>query len=313
MWLLAVAALLLGACSPAADNPASDQPRTAATPSTVQNPTTTTTTTTTTTITTTTTTTPSPTRTVSPTVVEDYRPGLEANVYRPASSQSAPVVVMVPGGGWRTADPSGYAGLAASLATAGMLAVTVEIGAAEDGAVYPAPVDDIHCAIAYAAAQAATGGSEPGPVIVLGHSSGAHLAALAALDSRPHPPGCPHPPARADALVGLAGVYDVDRLPALAYLLFAATPEEDPEKWEEGNPILRAALRPGLPALLLHGASDALVPVSFSQDFAAALEAGGHDTTLRIIPRADHGEIILAEFSGGVIADWVTDLDPGSG
>lgn len=302
MWLLAVAALLLGACSPAADSPASDQPRTAPTPSTVQNPTTTTTTITTTT------TTPSPARTVSPTVVEDYRPGLEANVYRPASSQSAPVVVMVPGGGWRTADPSGYAGLAGSLATAGMLAVTVEVGAAEDGAVYPAPVDDIHCAIAYASAQAATGGNEPGPVVLLGHSSGAHLAALAALNSRPHPPDCPYPPAQADALVGLAGVYDVDRLPALAYLLFATTPEEDPEKWEEGNPVLRAALHPELPVLLLHGAVDRLVPVSFSQDFAAALETGGHDTTLTIIPRADHGEIILAEFSGEVIADWVGHL-----
>lgn len=219
---------------------------------------------------------------------------------------------MVPGGGWRTADPSGYAGLAASLAAAGMVAVMVEIGAAEDGAVYPTPVDDIHCAVAYASAQAAAGGSEPGPIVVLGHSSGAHLAALAALDSREHPPDCPHPPARADALVGLAGVYDVDRLPALAYLLFAATPEEDPEKWEEGNPVLHADLRPDLPVLLLHGALDRLVPVSFSQDFAAALEAGGHDTTLTIVPDADHGEIILAEFSGEVIADWVMHLGAGA-
>lgn len=300
VWLLALAALLLGACFPAAESPSSPPP-TASSPSTVTNPTTSTTTTTPTT----------EPREPSPTVVEDYRPGLEANVYRPASAQSAPVVVMVPGGGWRTADPSGYAGLAASLAGAGMVAVTVEIGAAEDGAVYPTPVDDIHCAIAYASAQATAGGSEPGPIVVLGHSSGAHLAALAALDSRPHPPDCPHPPARAEALVGLAGVYDIDRLPALAYLLFATTPEEDPEKWKEGNPLLRADLRPELPVLLLHGAFDALVPVSFSQDFAAALEAGGHDTTLTIIPRADHGEIILAEFSGGAIADWVRRLAPG--
>lgn len=217
---------------------------------------------------------------------------------------------MVPGGGWRTADPSGYAGLAASLAEAGMVAVTVEIGAAEDGAIYPAPVDDIHCAVAYASAEAAESGSAPGPIVVLGHSSGAHLAALAALDSQEHPPDCPYPPARADALVGLAGVYDVDRLPALAYRLFAATPEEDPETWAEGNPVLRADLRPELPVLLVHGAFDSLVPVSFSQDFAAALEAGGHDTTLTTIPRADHGEIILAEFSGGVIVDWVGDLVP---
>lgn len=215
------------------------------------------------------------------------------------------MVVMVPGGGWRTADPSGYAGLASSLAHAGVMAVTVEIGAAEDGAVYPAPVQDIRCAIAYASARAAEGGVEAGPVVVLGHSSGAHLAALAVLGTQEHPPDCPYPPATADALIGLAGVYDVDRLPALAYLLFGVTPEEAPEKWEEGNPVLHADVRPELPVLLLHGALDPLVPVSFSQDFAAALEEGGHDTTLTIVPGVDHGEIIRAEFSGGVIADWV--------
>lgn len=240
----------------------------------------------------------------------EYRPGLEVDLFLPESTDRAPLVVMVPGGGWRTADPSGLTGLAEFLSGSGIAAASAEISAAEDGALYPTPVEDIHCAVAHALAGMESAGLDHGPVVLLGHSSGAHLAALAAAIPEDRLPDCLHPTVTADGLVGLAGVYDVTRLPALAYLLFGVTPEEDPGIWEEGNPLHRAGLRPEVPVLLLHGASDPLVPVSFSEDFAAALRQGGHDTTLTVVRRADHRDIFTPDFSGELIADWVAGLGP---
>lgn len=292
-----VVALCVGACSPTADGHSSPSNNLSSTTSSSSAVTTSSTVTTTTTATT------------EPLAEGEYRPGLHANVFLPEATDAAPLVVMVPGGGWRTADPSGFADLAASLAEAGIVALTVEIGAAEDGVSYPDPIEDIHCAVGFGISRAEEAGIRPGPVVLLGHSSGAHLAALAALNSEL--PECTHPAVPADALVGLAGVYDVDRLPALAYLLFGVSPEEDPGVWEEGNPLLRAALRPELPVLLLHGASDPLVPVSFTDDFAAVLEDGGHDTTVTVIGGADHSEIFLPEISGDVIVDWIEGLGAG--
>lgn len=301
--LLVGAVLLLGACSPAANTAVSSAPASSATippPATVP------------TITSTTDA-PSPadgSERWNPDSVEEYRAGLEASVFLPAPLSEAPLVVMVPGGAWRTADPSGYAQLATFLAEAGAVAVTAEVGAAENGAVYPGPIEDIRCAASYGAARAREAGIEPGPVIVMGHSSGAHLASLAALGADEGMPDCPDPDAPIDALVGLAGVYDVDRLPALAVFLFGVSPEEDPAIWAEGNPLLQADLRPDLPVLLAHGTSDPLVPVSFSEDFASALTDGGHDTTVVIVEGADHGEVLLPRFTGEAILEWIRALAP---
>lgn len=238
----------------------------------------------------------------------EYLPGLIATLYLPEATSPAPLVVMVPGGGWRTADPTGYARLAVDLAESGMAVLTTRISVAGDGAVYPTPVEDIHCAVGYAIARAGEAGITPDPVVLLGHSSGAHLSALAALTDTDDLPECPDPARPVDALIGMAGVYDVTRLPAVAFLLFGVTPDDDPELWEEGNPLLRATLRPEIPVLLLHGDADRVVPVSFTSDFALALEEGGHDTSVTIVPGADHGEIYSPEASGELIVEWIDGL-----
>jgi multiple sugar transport system permease protein len=57
--------------------------------------------------------------------VSEYLPGLEARFHLPAPADLVPLVVMVPGGGWSTADPAGFEGLARDLA---ILALTVPAG-----------------------------------------------------------------------------------------------------------------------------------------------------------------------------------------
>jgi len=254
---------------------------------------------------------PAPTGT-SPTVSlpEEYLPGLEANVFLPVDGTAPiPLVVMIPGGAWRTADPSGFAGLARHLAGAGIMAVTVSVRAAVDGVVYPTPVEDVLCAVGFAAGTAEANRIELGSIVLLGHSSGAHLATLAALAPEDFTPDCAWVTTRADALVAIAGPYDVAR-DAVAESLFGVAYSADPNLWDSGNPLLKVGLRPDLPVLLIHGEDDTIVPTSFTTEFGAALEEAGHRTTVIILPEANHDDIYSAGVSGDLIVDWVADLGP---
>jgi acetyl esterase/lipase len=237
-----------------------------------------------------------------------YGSGRTAYPHVPDGVTAAPVVVMVPGGGWVSADPSGLGPLADALADAGVLAVPVTIRAAQDGVTYPVPVEDVRCALAAGAAIAADAGVEPTALVLLGHSSGAHLSAVAALAPDTVAPTCDDPLVDADGLVGLAGPYDVRAFADGAEALFGTTPEEDPGTWALADPLLLADRRPGLPVLLLHGDADEVVPVEATRSFAAALEAGGHDTTVTIVPGADHDRIYSPDVVAEAVADWVEGL-----
>lgn len=244
-------------------------------------------------------------------VAEEYLPGLEANVFLPFDGKrQTPLVVMIPGGAWRTADPSGFAGLARHLAGAGIMTVTVSVRAAVDGVVYPTPVEDVLCAVGFAADTAGANGIEVGSIFLLGHSSGAHLAALAALAPQDFTPDCAGGTANADGLVAIAGPYDVTRDAGVAESLFGVSYGADPDLWDSGNPLLKAGLRPDLPVLLIHGEGDTVVPSWFTTEFGAALEGGGHETTTVIVPGANHDDIYSAELSGDLIVDWVADFEP---
>lgn len=236
----------------------------------------------------------------------DYLPGLASYPHLPAGATAAPVVVMIPGGAWRGADPAGLQPLARALADRGVVAVPVRIRAEGDGVYYPTPVDDVLCALADGVAAARAAGIEPTRVALLGHSSGAHLAALATLEPQQFRPRCQAPVAEADAFVGLAGPYDIRNFAEAASALFR--PGAAPAELQAANPALHAADRPDVPVLLLHGGRDELVPVTFSTDFAAALDAGGHPTTLTVLPDADHDSIYAPTTVAAPIAEWLRSL-----
>ena len=245
--------------------------------------------------------------TTTGTVIE-YLPGLEARFYPITDAGPAALLVMVPGGGWQTADPTGLDGLARELGDSGIFTATVEVRAGQDEVLYPVPIEDVLCAVAFVVTTARSEGIESGPVIVLGHSTGAHLGALAVLATSDYSPACPDPVVVPDALIGMAGTYDVGVVPDIARRLFGVSPEADPALWESGNPVLRAGLRPEVPVLLIHGDADDLVPTSFTTEFAEALERGGHVVTVEIVTGADHHEIYSAGASGALIADWTEQL-----
>lgn len=233
-------------------------------------------------------------------VVDTFWPPTPA----PSGGIGPPLIVLVPGGGWATADPTGLIPLAATLAEEGALVATVTHRAAEQGVHFPGQPEDVACAVADAAAVARAAGFQPGEIVVFGHSSGAHLASLVALLPDEFSAGCEIPPIAPDRFVGFSGPYDVVRAQGFATDLFGPS-MPDPATWSPGNPMDHAGNRPDVPVLLVHGGSDTTVPVQFTEWFADALEAGGHEITALYPEAADHHSIYSAEVAAPIIAGWL--------
>ena len=232
----------------------------------------------------------------------EFLAGLPVTVAVP--DDPAAVVVLVPGGSWEVSDPTGFVELGADLATRGLAAVTITYGTADAGAYHPAAVHDIACGISFAAQQV-----PDVPVVVVGHSAGAHLAALVGLVPEwPADPGCPYPARAADAVVGLAGPYDTARFRPAGLL----GPDAEPAGWTESDPHTYVAERPELPFLLVHGDADDNTPMWFTTAFAADLEAEGHPVTVETVAGADHIDVIRPPVVSAIIAGWVTDLVAGA-
>lgn len=231
----------------------------------------------------------------------EYLPGLGAVVELPAGDPEA-VVLIVPGGGFRAADPTGLLPLGEDLADEGFAAVTITYDHAGTGTYYPRPVDEVACAIGFAATQA------PGvPVVVVGHSAGADLAMLAGLQPLRTDVSCPYEPRAADAVVGLAGPYDLHQS-SIGENLFGVPQEEDPEMWRDGDPLTWADARPEVPVLLVHGDADELVPVWFTQDMADALEQGGHEVVALYPQGARHNDLFESSWILEDLVGWTRDV-----
>ena len=239
-----------------------------------------------------------------PWTTAEYLPGLAADVVLPRITAHAPVVVLVPGGGWRTADRSGLLPLARALADGGAVAVAVTYKASDQGGRLADTVGELGCAAGFAAARARAAGIEPGPVVLLGHSSGAHLAALAALAPSRFPRLCSGPPARIDGFVGLAGAYEPASFGALADPFFAG-PVQGGAGHDADPDALAAHADHRLRVLLLHGDADEIVPPAMTSRFALALRTGGHDVTAHTLPGENHAGAYAAGPVAPQVLTWL--------
>lgn len=80
--------------------------------------------------------------------------------------------------------------------------------------------------------------------------------------------------------------------------------------WLGGDPLILNDRRPDLPVLLVHGTADTLVPVGFTDDFAAALRRGGHDVTTVYPDGVTHDTVYSAEVAAPIIAGWLAAITP---
>ncbi len=226
--------------------------------------------------------------------------GLEIHV--PEGDGPFPAAVLVHGGGWVAGSPELMSDLARFLTDQGYLTVNTAYTLSNDIPGYPIAVDDVACAVRYASSHP----DADGTVAVIGHSAGAHLSALVALDDGRYGENCPlTDPVIPDRLIGLAGPYDVARLGPLMFPFFGVSPVEDPQTWAAGNPLFQVENNTKLSSLIMHGEEDGFVDLSFATDFADALTEAGSEALVEVVESARHNDMHDPEFVGDLIITWL--------
>ena len=212
---------------------------------------------------------------------------LDVYVPRYAGNEPRPVVIFWHGGRWRGGDKADYRFVGAALAESGYLTFVANYRH------YPQVkmqgfMQDAALAALFAAAHASRYGGTPERLYLMGHSAGAHLAALLALDSSNFADAGQRAP-RIAGVIGLSGPYD--------FLPFLEPEDQDmfgpPQRYAASQPInfVRADAPP---MLLVQGLKDETVKPKNARNLAAALSALGVPVTLKLYANCSHAGTVAA-------------------
>jgi acetyl esterase/lipase len=249
---------------------------------------------------------------------------LELSVYAPTSGGPWPLVVVVPGNPGvlhKPSDEGDYAELGQPLAAQGAVVVVAQyrLDIEVDGG-YPVTFQDIACAIGVARKIGSTYKADPARVTLVGHSFGGWAAAVVALTPTPFTPdpgscNLTTGTLRPDAFLGIDGAYtiatdtsafelQVPSVYANEAARAAATAASDPYLLAKKYPA-----SPGsIPIRLLQGTADQEVSTDIPVSLESALTAAGYDSSLWMVPGADHVGAVSAD---STIA-WVLALAKGT-
>lgn len=216
-------------------------------------------------------------------VVYDRGHQLSLDVYRASGVDAgAPVVVFLHGGSWQHGRREYYRFVGQALSARGVLVVVPDYRKAPHDR-FPAFVEDAAAATAWAHAHATEFGGDAGRVFVMGHSAGAHMAALLGTDAR-YLARWGLRPDQLAGVIGLAGPYDFprtvnERIERRVFADVSDWPQTQPGHFVDGDEP---------PFLLLHGRSDRKVWASNSESLARRLRAAGEPVTLKLLPGVGH-------------------------
>ena len=205
------------------------------------------------------------------------------DLYTPASMRAdAPVLIFFHGGAFHTGSKDQHRFVGEAFCSRGMATVLANYRLIPD-APFPAFLED--AALATAWLDAAGKDSLPtGPRVLIGHSAGAFIAVMLALDPRwLGAAGAPRPA----GAVGMAGSYDVALRGPMLSILFPVANIGD-------NQPIAFADRPAPPLLLQHGGVDAVVLSLQSRRLAARRRDAGQPVQLKLYPALGHFALIGA-------------------
>ena len=213
------------------------------------------------------------------------------DIYRPTNGTQGPIAIFFYGGRWHEGDRGIYGFLGAALASRGITTII------PDYRLYPEvmfPAFQRDAARTYGwvhdnlAAASPNGIDEARPIIVMGHSAGAHIAALLSFDPQYLASGNAKTPMPA-GLISLAGplAFDPTTDPTTKDV-FASVTNAD-----TARPVSFAA-QGKTPTLLIHGLDDETVGPWNSRDFAKALRTELVPVCKKELPGLGHVGLILA-------------------
>ena len=228
----------------------------------------------------------------------------------PAGAAHAPLLLFIHGGGWSIGDKRMGEGLKASHFTAAGWAFASANYRLVPQATVEQQAADIASAIAFARAHAAENGLDPDRIVLMGHSAGAHLAALVGTDPRYlAAAGVPMAAVRGVVLLDGAG-YDVAKQILFPGNLVAPMYDAAFGK----DPARQAALSPTLNAAAPNVAAWPILPIEKradsgpqSRELAAALTRAGDRATVVPVPDKSHRTLNMELGTAGDFATGEVD------
>jgi len=218
----------------------------------------------------------------------DRRQTLDIFAPTGASTTPRPVVVFFYGGGWDSGSKVDYGWAAQALAARGFVVAVPDYRVVPQ-VVFPAFIEDAAAATAFVGQIAGQYGGDPSHLGVIGHSAGAHLAMMIALDRRYM--AAAGAPDLIKAAAGLAGPYDFLPFDVPSSInAFGRAP--DPTLTQ---PVTFA--RADAPPLWLgHGTDDVIVHAEDTTILCDRMKAVGGRCEARLYPGLSH-EDLIATFS----------------
>jgi len=204
----------------------------------------------------------------------------------PPDGKQRTTIVYFHGGAWALGSRVLERHVGRALAEMGYVAVLVDYRLFPF-ARFPTFVQDGAKAVRWARDNAKKYGIAPNRIYLMGHSAGAHISMLLALDPQ-YLRAVGVPRHAILGAIGLAGPYAKDPLRrAITRPIFAGA-----DRRRAVNPI-SVAKNVGPRLLLMHGGADLLVPPHEARRFGRAYRAAGGTAVVRVYPGAGHWQVML--------------------
>ena len=217
----------------------------------------------------------------------DARQKLDIYLPKQNAKGSSAVLIFFHGGSWRDGEREGYGFLGRAFASRGFVTVIADYRKSPRVR-FPAFVEDTAAAIAWVHANIPKYDGDAERIFIMGHSAGAHIAMMTALD----PQWLAAQNLTTDVIkgvIGLAGPYDFLPLTSdsskIALGQWPDLTETQPITFARGD---------APPLLLLTGDKDTVVKPRNSKILSAKIQALGGKQQLQIYPDVDHADIIMA-------------------
>lgn len=210
----------------------------------------------------------------------------KVDIYRPAGASGAPVLVFLHGGGLQQGDKSQQGHVGNFFAAKGYVVVCANYRLSPT-VIHPAHIEDAAASFAWAIRNIERYGGDPDRVALSGHSAGAYLAALLAVDGQ-YLESQGLEVSSIKAVAPISGFFHVDRVaPDRPKTVWG----ESEAAWIDASPSKYVSAS-APPTLLLYADADTPERRQESLDLAAELTASDHRhvETQQIADR-DHGSI----------------------